>query len=154
MTRAERRLKTELEQSAALWILREFIHERGSYEGPASWVLQHLAERATDEQRAAPGFPKNARQLGALLSKHTATLANKGITVSYSRHGKHGRLWLLVSTNSPRCDGTQEEKPNGARRGEPVKKPKSNRIRTGTDEADEILRKIAEAFPEINLRAL
>jgi hypothetical protein len=95
MTRSERRLLAELECNAAMWILREFICARGSYEGPATWILQHLDERATPAQKNEKAFPKTPQQLGRMLSKFAGTLKHKGIEVSFSRHGFYGRAWRL-----------------------------------------------------------
>lgn len=99
MTRRERQLLAEVENSVFAWQLREFVIERGRYEGPATWILANLNERATEAQRAAKEWPKTPNQLGQLITKYAPGLRLKGVKISYSRHGLYGRLWDLQDEN-------------------------------------------------------
>jgi hypothetical protein len=112
MTRRHRKLLAEVENSPFAWELREFIRERGSYEGPATWILTNLNERATETQRAAKNWPKSPNLTGQLISKFAPALRLKGVRVSYSRHGLYGRLWLLEDENAPSCDKATHTEPN------------------------------------------
>jgi hypothetical protein len=99
MTRGERRLLAEVENSPFAWEVREFVRERGRYEGPATWILTNLNERAAETSKTAKEWPKTPNQVGKLLKKLTPSLELKGMKVSYSRHGVYGRLWLLEDEN-------------------------------------------------------
>jgi hypothetical protein len=101
VTRRERKLLAEVENSAFAWQLREFVREKGRYEGLATWILTNLNERATEAQRAAKGWPKAPNRAGQLISKFAPVLRLKGVKVSYNRHGLYGRLWLLEGENVP-----------------------------------------------------
>lgn len=99
MTRKERQLLAAVENSAFAWEVREFVRERGHYEGGANWILTNINERAAETSKAAKEWPKTANQAGKLLKKFKPGLELKGVKVSYSRHGRYGRLWLLEDEN-------------------------------------------------------
>jgi len=99
LTRRERRLLAEVETSPFAWELRALVRERRRYEAPATWLLIKLTERAQPANKNSPLWPKTPNQVGKMLNKFMPSLRIKGVAVSYHRHGKYGRLWLIRQQN-------------------------------------------------------
>jgi hypothetical protein len=113
VTRAERRLLAEVENSSLCWEVRALVQQCGRWQSSPTFLLRRLNESATPANRESPTWPKNANQLGAALKSFAPGLRLKSVAVTYSRNSSYGgRLWHLRQLEQ--CD---EPEPSTPRKG-------------------------------------
>lgn len=123
MTRKERDLIAEVENSPLAWELRELVRAQAivrtsslyvrhiTHHAPdgqitrrreieawcsgAKWLLDKLNSRAATVNKGSEKWPKKPQQLGIMLNKLTPGLLLKNVRVTYSRHELYGRLWTF-----------------------------------------------------------
>ncbi len=100
-SRRERKLLAEVQLSPFAWELREMLRERGSYQGPATALLELLNSRAQSVTKSGKDWPLTPQQTGVLLRHYREGLRVAGVHLEYKRNGLRGRLWRIQQQDAP-----------------------------------------------------
>ncbi len=93
LTRRQREQRAQAQADPLAWAVRQVASELAMAETSASGWLEALAERATEQARSAPEWPKCPEQLGRRFGELSEGLALLGVILSHRRSGSLGRLW-------------------------------------------------------------
>jgi energy-coupling factor transporter ATP-binding protein EcfA2 len=105
-------------------LIIELIRKDGSFEGPASELLERLRAMADDERKHQRGFPKQANHLSAHLKRIARALAAMGVDVDFE-HARASRS-ITIRKNEAIFDREPKEKPTRTPNhppSEPAQKP-------------------------------